>query len=191
LFAGLETPLPVNGMKPRGTECRRAASGATPGRRRRIAGRRRGRVISSTSATTGRWPSWRRLPPTPTEIGVHTVTHRALPPSQMMRARPRSGCHGWLRDLLAAPLPILAIPYGLGVTARCRSRGEPGWGRCPYRPTQRHASVGRVPAAILDVGAAGGLGAAMLGVYEWAHALGLKRGTGDPSLSVRLGPGDS
>jgi peptidoglycan/xylan/chitin deacetylase (PgdA/CDA1 family) len=48
------------------------------------------------------------------EIGVHTVSHPVLPllPDEEL-SREVSACFAALRERLRAPLPVLAIPYGL------------------------------------------------------------------------------
>lgn len=198
LFAGLETRLPVNG-----DEAARVARDAVIARHRGLLPAAAHAVLAAVEARHRLHELYdRSLSPAELaalasdahfEIGVHTVTHRALPllSDDEIEAEIRD-CHGWLRDLLAAPLPILAIPYGLRderTVPVARRAGMEAVLRIAPRNVMPQWDESGLPRFSMSERRRGWkLGAAVLGVYEWAHALGLKSGRGDPSLPTLAGP---
>lgn len=201
LFAALDTPLPVNVR-----EAARVARDAVIARHQGMLPSASDALLAAIEARHGLYGRYdRSLSPAEVaklasdahfEIGVHTVTHRALPflSDDDVEAEIRD-CHGWLRELLASPLPVLAIPYGLRderTAPLARRAGMEAVLRIAARNVMPQWDENGLPRFSMSEQRRGWkLGSAMLGVYEWAHALGLKSGTGDPSLSVRLGPRDS
>ena len=124
------------------------------------------------------------------DIGVHTLTHRALPwLSDEETDTEIRACHEWLRGLLAAPLPVLAIPYGLRderTAPLARRAGMDAVLRIAARNVMSRWDENGLPRFSMSEQRRGWkLGAAVLGAYEWAHALGLKPGSGDPSLPAQ------
>ena len=127
------------------------------------------------------------------EIGVHTVTHRALPLLADSEIESEiTGCYGWLRDLLGAALPVLAIPYGLRderTAPLARRAGMEAVLRIAARNVPPHWNEDGLPRFSMSERRRGWkLGAALLGLYEWAHASGLRPGAGDPQLPALTTP---
>jgi peptidoglycan/xylan/chitin deacetylase (PgdA/CDA1 family) len=121
------------------------------------------------------------------EFGVHTTTHRALPLlSDEQIDSEISDCHRWLLEVLGTPLPILAIPYGLKdqrTAPLARRAGMEAVLRIAPRNVMARGNEDGLPRFSMSEQRRGWkLAAAMLGGYEWAHAAGLKPGSGDPPL---------
>ena len=121
------------------------------------------------------------------DIGVHTVTHRALPllDDAQIEAEIR-GCHRWLADIVPAPLLVLAIPYGLRderTAPLARRAGMSAVLRIAARNVMPRWDEEGLPRFSMSEQRRGWkLAAALLGTYERAHALGLRPGSGDPAL---------
>ena len=127
------------------------------------------------------------------DIGVHTVTHRALPLlTDQEIAGEVTDCHGWLRDLVGKPLPVLAIPYGLRderTAPLARRAGMEAVLRIAARNVPPRWNEEGLPRFSMSEQRRGWkLGAALLGLYEWAHASGFKPGDGDPQLPALTAP---
>jgi peptidoglycan/xylan/chitin deacetylase (PgdA/CDA1 family) len=121
------------------------------------------------------------------QIGVHTVTHRALPllGDDEIRAE-IADCHAWLRDVTPTALPVLAIPYGLRDERTRRLAQEVGMRdvlRIAPRTVRRGTTATGYPRFMVSERRSGWkLGAALLGVQEVLKDLGLRRGPDDPVM---------
>ena len=121
------------------------------------------------------------------DVAVHTVTHRVL--SLLSDAdvlREIIDCHEWLREAVGAPVPYLAIPYGLrdGRTLPLAHRaGMKAVLRISPRNAGPRSLEEGLPRFSMSENRRGWkLRAALLGVYEWAYRSGLRPGVGDPPL---------
>lgn len=122
-------------------------------------------------------------------LGVHTVTHRALPLlSDDEVRREVADCHAWLRDVTPTPLPLLAIPYGLR-DDRTRRIALEGGMRDALRIAPRTVRSSTVATGfprfmVSDRRSGWKLGAGLVGLQEIARALGLRKGPDDPVMPV-------
>jgi peptidoglycan/xylan/chitin deacetylase (PgdA/CDA1 family) len=90
------------------------------------------------------------------QIGVHTVTHAALPTLDDAGIREEvAACHRTLRDAIPGVLPLLAAPYGLGdarVVRVSRDAGMTAVLSVSGMTLTRDAPVERVPRVCLLAG---------------------------------------
>lgn len=120
-------------------------------------------------------------------LGVHTVTHRALPLlSDEEVRREVADCHAWLREVTPSPLPLLAIPYGLRDDRTRRLALEAGM-HDVLRIAPRTVHAGTVasgyPRFMVSERRSGWkLGAGLAGLQEIARILGLRGGPDDPVM---------
>jgi peptidoglycan/xylan/chitin deacetylase (PgdA/CDA1 family) len=123
------------------------------------------------------------------EVGVHTVTHRALPllSDAEIQSEIRD-CHDWMQATIGRVLPVLAIPYGLrdDRTAPLAARaGMEAVLRIAPRNVSRRWDAHGLPRYSMSERRSGWkLGAALLGAYEWVSLIGLRAGPGDPPMPV-------
>jgi peptidoglycan/xylan/chitin deacetylase (PgdA/CDA1 family) len=122
-------------------------------------------------------------------LGVHTVTHRALPLlSDEEVRREVADCHAWLQEVTPSPLPLLAIPYGLRDDRTRRIALEAGMREVlRIAPRTVHSSsiaTGFPRFMVSDRRSGWKLGAGLVGLQEIARALGLREGPDDPVMPV-------
>lgn len=121
------------------------------------------------------------------DVGVHTVTHRALPLlSDAEIHHEIADCHGWLLGAIRSPLPLLAIPYGLRDDRTRRIAIGAGM-RDVLRIAPRTVRVGTTatgyPRFMVSARRSGWkLGIGLLGLQEIARALGARGGPDDPVM---------
>lgn len=120
-------------------------------------------------------------------LGVHTVTHRALPllGDDDVR-REVADCHAWLREVTPSPLPVLAIPYGLRDERTRRLALEAGMRdvlRIAPRTVRAGTSATGYPRFMVSERRSGWkLAAGLVGLQEFVRALGLREGPDDPVM---------
>lgn len=121
------------------------------------------------------------------EVGVHTVTHRALPLlSDAEIHHEITDCHAWLLEEIPSPLPILAIPYGLRDDRARRIALTAGMRdvlRIAPRTVRDATITTGYPRFMVSERRSGWrLGAALAGLQELAKVLGLRGGPDDPVM---------
>ncbi len=123
------------------------------------------------------------------DIGIHTVTHRALPllTDEEMRAE-IADCHAWLAESLPSVLPVLAIPFGLRDDRTLRLARDTGM-RAVLRIAPRmvrgtNCATGYPRFMVSERRSGWKLGAGLLGVQELLRNLGLRDGPDDPVMPV-------
>lgn len=122
-------------------------------------------------------------------IGVHTVSHPALPLLQDHEVVDQvRQCHRWLLDWIPDALPYLAIPFGLRDDRTYRLARDAGMTsvmRIAARTASRSGAAEGIPRFMASPRRSGWkLQAAILGVYDWAQSMGLARDAGDPPVPV-------
>jgi len=120
-------------------------------------------------------------------LGVHTVTHRALPLlADEDVHREIADCHAWLRDVTSSPLALLAIPYGLRDDRTRRIALAAGMRdvlRIAPRTVRRSTAASGFPRFMVSDRRSGWkLGTGLAGLQEVARALGLRSGPDDPIM---------
>ena len=120
-------------------------------------------------------------------LGVHTVTHRALPLlSDEEVRREVADCYAWLRDVTPSPLPLLAIPYGLRDDRTRRIALGAGMRdvlRIAPRTVRATTAANGFPRFMVSERRSGWkLGAGLAGLQELARTLGLRGGPDDPVM---------
>ena len=121
------------------------------------------------------------------DIGVHTVTHRALPLLSDAEVHHEvADCHAWLLEEVRTPLPLLAIPYGLrdDRTQRiARAAGMEDVLRIAPRTVSRGTTATGYPRFMVSERRSGWkLGAGLVGLQEMARMLGVRSGPDDPVM---------
>jgi peptidoglycan/xylan/chitin deacetylase (PgdA/CDA1 family) len=122
-------------------------------------------------------------------LGVHTVTHRTLPFLSDAEVHCEvADCHAWLREVTPAPLPLLAIPYGLRDDRTRRIALEAGMRdvlRIAPRTVRTSTVATGFPRFMVSAQRSGWkLGAALMGLREMALAFGLRKGPDDPDMPL-------
>jgi peptidoglycan/xylan/chitin deacetylase (PgdA/CDA1 family) len=121
------------------------------------------------------------------DVGVHTVTHRALPLlSDAEIHHEIADCHVWLLEEIRSPLPLLAIPFGLRDDRTRRIAIDAGMQdvlRIAPRTVRRDTTATGYPRFMVSERRSGWkLGAGLAGLQEIARALGVRPGPDDPVM---------